>query len=40
LPTGIQLIARRGHDITAIQVAIDLQELELSPVRWPGITQP
>ena len=39
LPTGIQLIARRGHDITAIQVAIDLQELELPPLHWPGITE-
>jgi aspartyl-tRNA(Asn)/glutamyl-tRNA(Gln) amidotransferase subunit A len=38
LPTGIQLIARRGHDATAIQAAIDLQERELPPLRWPGLT--
>ena len=36
LPTGIQLIARRGREADAIQVGIDLQERELPPPRWPG----
>ncbi len=38
LPTGIQLIARRGREADAIQVGIDLQERELPPLRWPGLT--
>jgi Asp-tRNA(Asn)/Glu-tRNA(Gln) amidotransferase A subunit family amidase len=37
LPTGVQLIARRGHEATAIQVAIDLQARQLAPLRWPGL---
>lgn len=37
LPTGIQLIARRGREADAIQVGIDLQERELAPLRWPGL---
>ncbi len=37
LPTGIQLIARRGREADAIQVGIDLQERELPPLRWPGL---
>jgi aspartyl-tRNA(Asn)/glutamyl-tRNA(Gln) amidotransferase subunit A len=37
LPTGIQLIARRGREADAIQVGIDLQEHELPPLRWPGL---
>lgn len=36
LPTGIQLIARRGREADAIQVGIDLQQHELPPLRWPG----
>ncbi|HET9093570.1 MAG TPA: amidase [Solirubrobacteraceae bacterium] len=32
LPTGIQLIARRGRETEAIQVGIDLQEHELPPL--------
>ena len=36
LPTGIQLIARRGRESDAIQVGIDLQAGELPPLRWPG----
>ena len=36
LPTGIQLIARRGREADAIQVGIDLQAAELPPLRWPG----
>jgi aspartyl-tRNA(Asn)/glutamyl-tRNA(Gln) amidotransferase subunit A len=36
LPTGIQLIARRGREAEAIQVGIDLQQHELPPLRWPG----
>lgn len=36
LPTGIQLIARRGREADAIQVGIDLQAGELPPLRWPG----
>ena len=36
LPTGIQLIPRRGHEAVAIQVGIDLQQHELPPLRWPG----
>ena len=38
LPTGIQLIARRGREADAIQVGIDLQQHELPPLRWPGPT--
>ena len=36
LPTGIQLIARRGREADAIQVGIDLQQHALPPLRWPG----
>lgn len=36
LPTGIQLIPRRGHEAVAIQAGIDLQQHELPPLRWPG----
>lgn len=37
LPTGIQLIPRRGRESDAIQVGIDLQEHgALPPLRWPG----
>lgn len=36
LPTGIQLITRRGREADAIQAAIDLQEHELPPLRWAG----
>jgi aspartyl-tRNA(Asn)/glutamyl-tRNA(Gln) amidotransferase subunit A len=36
LPTGIQLIARRGREVDAIQAGIDLQASELPPLRWPG----
>lgn len=36
LPTGIQLIARRGREADAIQAAIDLQANELPPLWWPG----
>lgn len=36
LPTGIQLIPRRGREADAIQVGIDLQQKELPPLRWPG----
>ncbi len=36
LPTGIQLIARRGREEDAVQVGIDLQAHELPPLRWPG----
>lgn len=36
LPTGIQLIARRGGEADAIQAGIDLQQHELPPLRWPG----
>lgn len=36
LPTGIQLISRRGHEAVAIQAGIDLQQHELPPLRWPG----
>ncbi|HWD70720.1 MAG TPA: amidase [Solirubrobacteraceae bacterium] len=36
LPTGIQLIPRRGHEVIAIQAGIDLQQHELPPLRWPG----
>jgi aspartyl-tRNA(Asn)/glutamyl-tRNA(Gln) amidotransferase subunit A len=39
LPTGIQLIARRGHEADAIQVGIDLQHHELPPLRWPGLAR-
>ncbi len=39
LPTGIQLIARRGREAEAIQVGIDLQEHgALPPLRWPGLS--
>ncbi len=37
LPTGIQLIPRRGHEAVAIQAGIDLQQHELPPLRWPGV---
>jgi aspartyl-tRNA(Asn)/glutamyl-tRNA(Gln) amidotransferase subunit A len=37
LPTGIQLIARRGRERDAIQVGIDLQAGALPPLRWPGL---
>ena len=37
LPTGIQLIARRGREADAIQVGIDLQQHELPPLCWPGL---
>ena len=37
LPTGIQLIARRGREADAIQVGIDLQHRELPPLYWPGL---
>jgi aspartyl-tRNA(Asn)/glutamyl-tRNA(Gln) amidotransferase subunit A len=40
LPTGIQLIARRGREADAIQVGIDLQQHELPPLRWPGAARP
>jgi aspartyl-tRNA(Asn)/glutamyl-tRNA(Gln) amidotransferase subunit A len=36
LPTGIQLIARRGREADAIQVGIDLQQHELPALRWPA----
>ncbi len=37
LPTGIQLIARRGREADAIQVGIDLQgHGALPPLRWPS----
>jgi Asp-tRNA(Asn)/Glu-tRNA(Gln) amidotransferase A subunit family amidase len=40
LPTGIQLIARRGREADAIQVGIDLQERELPALYWrPGPDQ-
>lgn len=35
LPTGIQLIARRGREADAIQVGVDLQQHELPPLQWP-----
>ena len=39
LPTGIQLIARRGREGEAIQAGIDLQEHgALPPLRWPGLS--
>ncbi len=38
LPTGIQLIARRGREADSIQVGIDLQEHgALPPLHWPGL---
>ncbi len=36
LPTGIQLISRRGREADGIQVGIDLQQHALPPLRWPG----
>jgi aspartyl-tRNA(Asn)/glutamyl-tRNA(Gln) amidotransferase subunit A len=36
LPTGIQLIPRRGREADAIQIGIDLQQHELPPLCWPG----
>ena len=39
LPTGVQLIARRGREADAIQVGIDLQEHDaLPPLHWPGLS--
>jgi Asp-tRNA(Asn)/Glu-tRNA(Gln) amidotransferase A subunit family amidase len=39
LPTGIQLIARRGREADAVQVGIELQQHELPPLRWPGVAR-
>jgi aspartyl-tRNA(Asn)/glutamyl-tRNA(Gln) amidotransferase subunit A len=36
LPTGIQLIPRRGREADAIQIGIDLQQHQLPPLCWPG----
>ncbi len=36
LPTGIQLIARRGREADAVQVGIDLQAGEVPPLHWAG----
>jgi aspartyl-tRNA(Asn)/glutamyl-tRNA(Gln) amidotransferase subunit A len=37
MPTGIQLIARRGREADAIQVGIDLQQGALPPPCWLGL---